>query len=102
MREGVLATCDEIEAEIVQVLTRKFAWERKRATSALEVILRGAIRVKILGAVKQCRDPGDDMFLECAGGAKADLLITSDNDLLVLGRYRGTRIVTPGEYLDKA
>jgi predicted nucleic acid-binding protein len=49
--------------------------------------------------VKECRAPNDDMFLECAMRAKADLLIVGDKDLLVLGSYRGTRILTPVEYV---
>ena len=76
--EDVIATCDEIDAEIVRVLTEKFSWEQPRATSALQVILARGIRVKIRGTVKECRDPGDDMFLECAALAQADLLIAGD------------------------
>ena len=97
--EDVIATCDEIDAEIVRVLTEKFCWEQRGATAALQVILARGIRVKIRGTVKECRDPGDDMFLECAAVAKADLLIAGDKDLLTLGAYKGTRIITPSEYL---
>jgi len=99
MSEDVTATCDEIDAEIVRVLTEKFSWEEHRATSALQTILARAIRVKVRGTVKTCRDPHDDMFLECAALAKANLLIAGDKDLLTLGTYNGTRIVTPSEYL---
>jgi len=67
--------------------------------SALHAILARGIRVKIRGTVKERRDPGDDMFLECAALAKADLLVAGDKDLLTLGTYKGTRIVTPSEYL---
>ena len=35
MSEDVIATCDEMDAEIVRVLTEKFSWEPHRATSAL-------------------------------------------------------------------
>ena len=66
MSQDVIATCDEIDAEIVRVLTEKFSWEQHRATSALQAILVRGIRVKIGGAVKVCRDPDDDIFLECA------------------------------------
>jgi len=97
--EDVIATCDEMDAEIVRVLTEKFSWEQPRAISALQVILARGIRVKIRGTVRECRDPGDDMFLECAALAKADLLIAGDKDLLTLGEYKGTRIITPSEYL---
>jgi putative PIN family toxin of toxin-antitoxin system len=99
MSEDVIATCDEMDAEIVRVLTEKFSWERYRAIEALEAIQARGIRVKIPGTAKVCRDPNDDMFLECAALAKADLLIAGDKDLLALGAYEGTRIVTPSEYL---
>jgi uncharacterized protein len=99
MSEDVIASCNEIDAEIVRVLTEKFSWEPHRAVSALEAILARAIRIKIRGTVKICRDPHDDMFLECAVLTKADLLVAGDKDLLTLGAYRGTRIVTPSEYL---
>ena len=95
----MIATCDEIDAEIVRVLTEKFSWGQHRATSALRAIWARGIRVKIRGTVKECRDPSDDMFLECAALAKADLLVAGDNDLLTLGAYKQTRIVTPSEYL---
>jgi predicted nucleic acid-binding protein len=42
------------------------------------------------------------MFLECAERAGADLLIAGDKDLLVLGAYKGIRIVTPAEYIDRS
>jgi len=99
MSEDVIATCDEIDAEIVRVLTEKFSWEQSRATLALQAILARGLRVNIRGTVKVCRDPGDDMFLECAALAKADLLVAGDKDLLILGAYKGTRIVTPSEYM---
>jgi predicted nucleic acid-binding protein len=35
------------------------------------------------------------MFLECAALANADLLVSGDKDLLSLGSYGSTRIVTP-------
>jgi putative PIN family toxin of toxin-antitoxin system len=83
----------------VRVLTEKFSWEQHRAKAALQAVLARGIRVKIRGAVKVCRDPGDDMFLECAAVANADWLVAGDKDLLTLGAYKGTRIVTPSEYL---
>jgi uncharacterized protein len=99
MSEDIIATSPEIEAEILRVLTQKFLWEPNRAHAALEAVLTRAIRVRLRGTVKECRDPDDDMFLECAARANADLLIAGDKDLLVLGSYKGTRILTPAEYV---
>ncbi len=40
------------------------------------------------------------MFLEYAAVAKAELIIAGDKDLLILGSYKGTLIITPSEYLN--
>jgi len=99
MREDVLAVCDEIEAEVLRTLTTKFNWKRSEALNAIEAILLKGFRVSLLGSIKLCRDPHDDMLLECAEIAAANILITGDKDLLVLGSYKQTRIASPAEYL---
>ena len=43
----------------------------------------------------------DNRILECAAAARAEFLVTGDKEhLLPLGSYRGTRIVTPAQFLD--
>jgi putative PIN family toxin of toxin-antitoxin system len=101
LTEDVIASCSEIEAEIYRVLTEKFHWEFSRMDAALDSLLARAVRVQLRGNVKACRDPKDDMFLECAMRANADMLVAGDKDLLVLGSYKGTRIVTPAEYVSE-
>jgi uncharacterized protein len=98
MSRDVIATCPEMEEEIYRVLTEKFRWESARTLSVLDTVLARAIHVKLRGTVKACRDPKDDMFLECAVRARADLLIAGDKDLLVLGAFEGVKIVTPAAY----
>jgi predicted nucleic acid-binding protein len=46
-----------------------------------------------------CRDPNDDVVLECAVVSGAQAIVTGDKDLLVLDPYDGIRIVTPAEFL---
>ena len=46
------------------------------------------------------RDPEDDMVVACAATVAADFIVTRDKDLLALGSYAGTRMVTPRELLD--
>lgn len=43
-------------------------------------------------------DPDDNKILESAVEAEADFLITSDNELLRLVRYKGVSIVSPAEF----
>jgi len=47
-----------------------------------------------------CRDPKDDMYLECALAAGADYIISGDRDLLDLKEYGGVKIVSARDYLD--
>lgn len=52
-------------------------------------------------SVEICRDPNDNFLLALAIDSKAHYLITNDNDLLVLDRIMGTRIVTLTNYLNE-
>lgn len=45
------------------------------------------------------RDPNDEMVLACALAGSASLVVTSDQDLRVVGEYRGVRMVTPRQFL---
>lgn len=47
------------------------------------------------------RDPNDEIILACVADSGADVLVTSDQDLLVLESFRGTPIVTPRQFLDR-
>jgi uncharacterized protein len=46
------------------------------------------------------RDPNDDVFLACALFVGADVLVTGDKDLLVLGEYASIHIITPTRFLE--
>jgi len=46
-----------------------------------------------------CRDPDDDMVLATALAANANAIVTGDQDLLVLGRFKGIPILTPRDCL---
>ncbi len=44
-------------------------------------------------------DLSDNMFLECAVAAGADVIVSGDRHLLDLGEFRGIPIVTAAEFL---
>ncbi len=69
---------------------------RKRFLAAL---VGRATVVDIDCAIRACRDPRDDKFLELAIAGRASQLITGDADLLVLNPFQGVPIVTPAEFL---
>jgi len=53
-------------------------------------------KLELAGA---CRDPKDDKFLACAVEGQAAYLISSDRDLLEMGRYQEVCILNPGQFL---
>jgi len=51
--------------------------------------------IKVTGA---CRDKDDDNIIASALAANVDYLVTGDNDLLVLGKYKGIKVITPRDF----
>ena len=50
--------------------------------------------------VQACRDPRDNKFLEVAVNGEADVIVSGDEDLLILHPFRGIAIVTPQIYVE--
>lgn len=44
-----------------------------------------------------CRDPDDDQVLALAIAAKVELIVSGDNDLLLLGSFEGIPIIAPAQ-----
>jgi uncharacterized protein len=66
--------------------------------TALTKILAAAEVVTISETIAGCRDPDDDKFLELAVNGRADLIVSGDDDLLVLGSFRWIPILTPARF----
>jgi len=98
--------CDEIEAEILDVLTRSKVRSKFPQISD-ELIEYMTSRIRLLPRVRithedleaRCRDPKDDAFLACAKVSQADYLVSEDNDLLVLKAHYTTEIVNVSHFL---
>jgi uncharacterized protein len=56
--------------------------------------------IEVMHTINECRDPKDNMFLELALSGNADLIISGDNDLLVLNPFRSIPVITPREFID--
>lgn len=91
-----------VEAEIREVAARpRF---RKYLTPGrieifLDLLTAGAAIMTPVIRVTDCRDAKDDKYLELAAAARAEFIVASDDDLLVLNPWRGIRIVTPADYV---
>jgi putative PIN family toxin of toxin-antitoxin system len=102
--DGV-ALSHAMEAELLDVLNRprlaRFI-DPALMDEVLTALLARAIRLSPLARIRDCRDPGDDKYLELALAARARLIVSSDADLLALDPWRGIRILNPAAYLAAA
>ena len=77
----------------------KFSEEQKR--KFLEIIFKTAAVIDTKLKLDVCDDEKDNMFLECAIEGKADYLISGDDDLLRLKRFKNVKIISVKEFLEK-
>lgn len=95
----------EIVKEIEDVLKRpKFKELIIKSGLTIEEIMQKIISLShmVFGEkvkINICRDPDDNKFLECAKLAGADIIISGDNDLLILKEFEGIRILRTREIL---
>jgi uncharacterized protein len=88
--------------ELVEVLHRprlaRFVNADQR--EAVLALLRSvAVWFETADRIHECRDQKDNKYLELALAADAEIIISSDDDLLVLNPWRGIRIMRPADYL---
>ena len=102
IREGTLLNSDDTLDELAEVLSRKKFDPYVTLKDRKQFIrLWGRISepVIITRRIQACRDPRDDKFLELAVNGQAELVVSGDRDLLVLGSFMGIRILSTSDYL---
>ena len=98
--EDTLATSLDMLHELRRILSQKYGWPVGRISTQLEQFFSDALIVTLQHNVHICRDPKDNMFLECAALSSADVILTGDKDLLTLCSYAGASILTPSQYIE--
>jgi len=107
LREGryILIYSEPILEELVDVLSRpkirmKYHLSEEDIGTVLSLIfLRGRL-VFPTRRIRVCRDPRDDKFLEAAVAGNADLIVSGDEDLLILNPFEGIPIIRPSEFIE--
>jgi len=69
-------------------------------SAALEVVVLSATMINVAENISASRDPDDNKFIELATEARADAIVSGDQDLLVLHPYRGIPILRPADFLN--
>jgi uncharacterized protein len=81
-------------------LARKFRYTNTSIDAVIETLLKDCLVVSTVQNITASRDPDDDRVLECAVAAEANLIVSGDKDLLVLGSFHGISILTVRQFLD--
>ena len=95
----------EILEELVDVLARprlrdKYSISDDLVESILKLILWRGEEIRPSRSLAVCRDLKNDKFLEVAVDGNADVIVSGDNDLLVLNPFEGIAIVPPVRFLE--
>jgi len=98
-----LVLCDDIIREFEGILMKKFKLTSIDISEISTIVLEAASEIleilHKLGPIPNiCRDPNDDMIIACAMDAAADYIVTGDEDLLILKRYKDIVIINPRNF----
>jgi putative PIN family toxin of toxin-antitoxin system len=106
-RKVTLVVSTSIVEEVLAVLHRPRIHDRFGITGTRIARLEKLLRQKRVVhwveprlGVKVSRDPKDDKFLEAAVAGKAAYLVSGDEDLLVIGKFRDVAIVSPSQMVE--
>src|ERR1700693_1457279 len=89
---------DELETRLARPKFKKYVGDKRRRSFLADLAL-AAVLVKLEGVIQICRDPDDNKVLETALAGRADVIVTGDQDLLVLHPFHRTLILAPAEFL---
>lgn len=95
-----LVLCDDIIQKFEGILMKKFKLTSIDISEISTIVLEAASEIlHKLGPIPNiCRDPNDDMIIACAIDAAADYIVTGDEDLLILKRYKDIVIINPRNF----
>jgi hypothetical protein len=101
-RHDTICLSAAVQTEILDVLHRpKFRKYISEVTREriFDILGAGARMFEPAERVTDCRDAKDNKYLELALAAGAFIIVSSDDDLLVLDPWRGIRILRPVDYV---
>jgi putative PIN family toxin of toxin-antitoxin system len=102
-----ICTSAKLIEELAEVVAReKFARRLLRAGFSVKTLVEDYLAIAELVVVQPlsepvCRDPDDDEVIACALSAKAECIVTGDDDLLGLAEHRGIAIVTAAKAIER-
>lgn len=95
-----LVLCDDIISEFRGILRKKFKISPTDVSEISAIVSEAASEIihDLSSAPNICRDPDDNIIIACAVDAHADYIVTGDEDLLILKRYKDIVIINPRNF----
>jgi putative PIN family toxin of toxin-antitoxin system len=87
--------------ELLGVLARKFSRDKEEIARVALLLSELGVFVRPRQKLRVVKDDPDNRVLECALAGHADAIVTGDRDLLELREFRGVRIITLRDYLER-
>ncbi|HWY73347.1 MAG TPA: putative toxin-antitoxin system toxin component, PIN family, partial [Burkholderiaceae bacterium] len=88
-----------IVEELLGILARKFSRDAEELAHVAVFLSDLALLVKPRRKLQVVKDEPDNRILECALAGRAEAVVTGDHALLVLGEFRGVRVISLRDYL---
>jgi putative PIN family toxin of toxin-antitoxin system len=95
-----LVLCDDIVGEFEGILRKEIKITPSDVSEILAIVSEAASEIiHDLSTIPNiCRDLNDNMIIACAVDAHADYIVTGDEDLLILKKYKDIVIINPRNY----
>lgn len=100
VRSHTIITSKPLLDELRRTLRVKFKADPDKLPLLSALHEQAEIVAPALLGERVCRDKDDDVVLATALAGKAEIIVTGDDDLLVLKRFRGIRILSPRQFLE--
>lgn len=94
-------TSPVLQAEAIDIITKKFPLSLEDMYLLEEEMQKSFIIVRPSMVVNIARDKDDNRVLEAAVEGECNFIITGDQDLLDLEKYKNIKIITPSQFLEK-
>ena len=90
---------EELERTVLRPKIQKLVSDMD-GTLLVTIIGKAATIVRPSHPITSCRDPKDNIVLECASAGRVDYIVTGDRDLLTLHPFHGIQIISPSDFLN--
>ena len=95
-----LVITDQLLDELTLVVNRpklKRYFDKEKVKELISFLKIISLNFTVNKIESVCRDPKDDFLLALSKVSKADFLVTGDKDLLIIGVYGKTKIISVAE-----